>query len=316
MTCATMRAPLRRLAAMAATLALAACLPAAPPPAALPPAAPAAAATPAPTPESQAARSYYARVQANLLAQGLMRSDGGGPDTPFTADDLARNFARIALYDEYVNRGGVLVAEATESRLRRWERPIRLAVEFGPSVPDAQRVKDTADIAAYAQRLSGLTGLPIRMDDRAPNFHILILNEDEREAAGPRLEDIVPGIDPAAIRATVAMPPASYCVVFAFSSGRGAAYTQAVAVIRGEHPDLLRLLCIHEELAQGLGLANDSPAARPSIFNDDEEFALLTRQDELMLRMLYDRRLAAGMTPEMALPVIETIAAELVPGES
>ncbi len=40
------------------------------------------------------------------------------------------------------------------------------------------------------------------------------------------------------------------------------------------------------EIAQGLGLPNDSPTARPTIFNDDEEFALLTRQDEMMLRML------------------------------
>ena len=46
----------------------------------------------------------------------------------------------------------------------------------------------------------------------------------------------------------------------------------AVAIVRGEHPDLMRLSCIHEELAQGLGLANDSPYARPSVFNDDEEF--------------------------------------------
>jgi hypothetical protein len=44
-------------------------------------------------------------------------------------------------------------------------------------------------------------------------------------------------------------------------------------VIRAEHPDLLRLSCLHEEIAQGLGLPNDSPRARPSIFNDDEEFA-------------------------------------------
>ena len=31
-----------------------------------------------------------------------------------------------------------------------------------------------------------------------------------------------------------------------------------------DDPDLLRLSCMHEEIAQGLGLANDSPLARPS----------------------------------------------------
>jgi hypothetical protein len=71
---------------------------------------------------------------------------------------------------------------------------------------------------------------------------------------------------------------------------------------------------VHEEIAQGLGLPNDSPAARPSIFNDDEEFALLTRHDELLLRILYDERLSPGMEPDEARPIVRRIAEELVGG--
>jgi hypothetical protein len=77
----------------------------------------------------------------------------------------------------------------------------------------------------------------------------------------------------------------------------------------------MRRACLHEEIAQGLGLINDSPQARPSIFNDNSEFALLTRQDELLLRLLYDPRLKPGMSLAEAKPIIETIAAELVAGE-
>ncbi len=84
-------------------------------------------------------------------------------------------------------------------------------------------------------------------------------------------------------------------------------------MIRAEHPDLLRLSCLHEEIAQGLGLANDSPLARPSIFNDDEEFGLLTTHDEYLLKMLYDPRIRPGMTAEEAIPVARTIANELLP---
>ncbi len=57
---------------------------------------------------------------------------------------------------------------------------------------------------------------------------------------------------------------------------------------------------------------SDSPTARPSIFNDDEEFALLTRHDELLLRILYDRRLQPGMTKAQAVPIVRQIAAELL----
>ena len=86
-----------------------------------------------------------------------------------------------------------------------------------------------------------------------------------------------------------------------------------MAIIRAELPPRLRTSCIHEELAQGMGLANDSPTARPSIFNDDEEFALLTNHDALLLQMLYDQRLTPGMTAETATPVVRTIAGELAP---
>ena len=107
----------------------------------------------------------------------------------------------------------------------------------------------------------------------------------------------------------------TYCAVAAYAAGPSSnTYTAAVAVIRTENPDLLRLSCIHEELAQGMGLANDSPAARPSIFNDDDEFALLTRHDEQLLTMLYDPRLTPGMTANEARPIVREIALEMAGG--
>ena len=58
-------------------------------------------------------------------------------------------------------------------------------------------------------------------------------------------------------------------------------------------------------------LANDSRNARPSIFNDDDEFSLLTNHDELLLKMLYDPRLEPGMTAREAEPITRIIAREL-----
>ena len=69
---------------------------------------------------SEALALHYGRLQNDLLAQGLLRGDGGGPDTPFTDTMLSRNFIRIALFDEYRVEGDILRAEATLSRLRRW----------------------------------------------------------------------------------------------------------------------------------------------------------------------------------------------------
>ena len=267
-----------------------------------------------PSAESVALQQYYRRLQADLLAQGLLRGDAGGEDTPFTDTMLARDFLAIALYDEYAAANGQLVAQAQQSRLRRWDEPIRMEIVFGPSVPAEQAVRDRAGITAYAARLERLTGVDITQVEDNANFHVAVLSEDDREGFEARLRDMLPGIADSSVRAFMNLPRSTLCLVVAFGSGEGAGYSQAVALIRAEHPELLRSACVHEELAQGMGLANDSPTARPSIFNDDEEFGLLTRHDELLLRMLYDPRLRTGMTLEEARPVAQTIAGELVGG--
>ena len=138
-------------------------------------------------------------------------------------------------------------------------------------------------IAAFTARMARVTGHPMRVVQSGGNFHVFVVNEDDRRLLGPRLKEIIPGIDQSALDTVIDMPRSTYCLVFAWDPNDDGAYEKAVAIIRSEHPDLLRLSCIHEEMAQGMGLANDSPEARPSVFNDDEEYALLTTLDEKML---------------------------------
>ena len=265
-------------------------------------------------PTSQASaelRSYLNQVQGAQLSQGLLRRDGGGADTPFTNSVLARNFEQIAFFNEYNStfsgRGG-------PSPLRRWATPVRMDVIFGDGVPKSQRKSDLANVSTYAARLGRVTNHPVSMSRKA-NFIVVIAGEDDRGEALAQAAARMPGISAASLTPLNNLRSDTYCVVAAYASGAGGnTYSAAIAVIRAENPSLLRLSCIHEELAQGLGLANDSPAARPSIFNDDDEFALLTRHDELLLRMLYDQRLKVGMTADQARPTVQKIAAEMVVG--
>ena len=259
--------------------------------------------------------AYYAQVQLMLLAQGLLRSDSGA-EIPFTDRMLAENFLRIALFDEYRRSSGGFVRQETSSILRRWEVPVRISVRFGASVPPDRQATDRARIASFAGRLAAITGHPISMDDSNPNFFIHVVSEDEREALGPTVRSVLPNLSPGDVAGITNMPRSTYCLVYALSAGNSGSYSRAFAVIRAEHPDLLRLSCVHEELTQGMGLPNDSPRARPSIFNDDEEFALLTDHDELLLRMLYSRELRPGMTPEEARPIVFDLARRLTGGES
>jgi hypothetical protein len=270
-----------------------------------------------PSAESRDFARYYRGIEAQLLADGLLRTDGGGRDAPFTDAMLARNFERIALYDEYTLVGGRFVQRETPSRLRRWQQPVRVQAHFGRSVDAAQQARDRAILTTYVGRLARASRHPVSVVRSGGNFHVLYLDRDEQRDAGDLVRSLVPGVGDETIDAIAAMPRSTFCAVYAFSEGAGrSVYVAAVAVIRSEHPDLLRRSCVHEEVAQGLGLPNDSPTARPTIFNDGEEFALLTPHDELLLRILYDSRLTPGMTPAQARPVVRAIATELVGGAS
>lgn len=263
------------------------------------------------SPASRNMRDYLAGVEQALIARGRLRIDSGD-EIALTPEKLTDTFIEVALYDEYVREGGKLVSRPTPAPLRRWQQPVLLRLEFGDSVAPDQRARDRAEIAGFAARLAGISGHPVAVTGGAGNVAVLILNEDERRAVGPRLAALVPGIPPGDIAALRDLAPQNYCTVFAYSNGNSPVYAQAVALIRAELPPRLRRSCIHEELAQGMGLANDSPRARPSIFNDNEEFAYLTRHDELLLQILYDARLRPGMTEAEARPIVLQIARELL----
>lgn len=264
------------------------------------------------TAESAALRAHYEKLLAGMLTTGLWRTDTAPADAPFTDRNLADNFLKIALYDEY--SGGKVTQLSNEApiALRRWAEPVRVALIFGPAVPPEQVATDTARIASYLARLAQVTGHPIALTKSAPNFWVHIATIEERRAMGPTLQAELMEITPNQLDSITNMQPDTYCQVVTQFDGGTFTYAAAVTVIPSELPTLIRLACIDEELAQSLGLPNDSNAARPSIFNDDEEFALLTRQDELMLRMLYDPSLRPGMTEREARPIVQTLATRLM----
>ncbi|MGB0959443.1 MAG: DUF2927 domain-containing protein [Halocynthiibacter sp.] len=268
----------------------------------------------APSPMSRTLSTYYASEEEALKARGLLRVDGGGPDTLFDAQDLARNFTSIALKNEYLAQDGRLIHHESAATVRKWQKPVWLHVRFGGSVSEAQKQKDRKTVTRYISRLSTLTGLRIRetTNPGTANYTVLFLDETERRETPPAITSVLGAAAPQLKPIIRDMPRSTLCMVIADISndGRGA-HKNAVALIRSELPDRLRTSCIHEEIAQGLGLVNDSKYARPSIFNDDEEFAYLTTHDELLLRTLYDPRLKVGMTQSQAAPLITTITREL-----
>jgi len=70
--------------------------------------------------------------------------------------------------------------------------------------------------------------------------------------------------------------------------------------------------CLLEEMAQSMGLRNDSPIVSPSIFNDAEKQMSLTLIDKVLLRTLYDTRMKAGLPRAQALLKAKIIVRSLI----
>ncbi len=269
-------------------------------------------------PERDGLVDLYAAVEGDLTASGKMRRDTAPSDAPFTVEDLVRNFERVALYDEYVEIGGRFLHSETPALLRRWERPVRVDVVAGDSLPSEEVARDRENVAAFTERLARLTGLDMAMagaDDA--NFLVLILDTAEQEEFAAEAAGRYSRFGPAVTDALGDAPSDTYCTAYFFADPEDPSLYAAVAVlIRAEHPPLTRLSCVHEEMAQSMGLPNDSPDARPSLFNDSLEFAFLTEHDEVLLRMLYDPRLHPGMSAEEARPLLPEIARDAMAAQA
>ncbi|TYO90197.1 DUF2927 domain-containing protein [Oceanicella actignis] len=286
---------------------------------------------------AQSLADRYAALERAHVRQGLLRLDRDPADAPFDAEDLARDFERIAFHKEFADGPG-LIAAPTPTQLIKWDGEVTWTL-----TGDGVREDDRRAFRALTARLSALTGLrfserpapdtsapdtpapgasspdqPPARGGRAPDedaqdegarVMILIAGPELRRAAGILAAGMPGNMDAIAAWARDDSYP---CVGQVGWRGEGPGRDQrAIVAIKAETAGRLRLSCIHEELTQILGLVNDDPEARPSIFNDDQEFAALTRHDELLLRILYDPRLRHGMTAEEGMPIVRRIIAEL-----
>ncbi len=273
---------------------------------------------PAPLDENEASLiQFYANVERDLTASGRMRLETAPADAPYTAEDLVRDFQRVALYNEYADVDGQFVHTETPAQLRRWNEPIRVSVMTSGSVAPEAAARDRANVAAFTRRLARLTGTDMAMSDGLDvNFLVLFMNSAEREAFADQVRSRYPTFAPAVMNAMKNTPLDTFCITYSFGQPDDpSVYSAVMILIRAEHPPLTRLSCVHEEMAQAMGLPNDSPEARPSLFSDSLEFALLTEHDEILLRMLYDPRLRPGMTAAEVAPLLPAIARDAIAAE-
>lgn len=256
---------------------------------------------------------YWSVYQAKLQLDGKLRTERAPADVPFTASDLAQNFGKTAFGIDPEFHDGLDEEQLAELRVvRRWDGPVRYAAYGSLSA------EDNAALVDLTGRLNRIPGLDFAAAENPAaatwNFGIYFFDHDDREAflghlEAEREEDLLllfEGLFSDELICSGTMLR---------RTGPDGELTgeigHALVFIRAELPQVLRQSCIEEEIVQGMGLIRDDDAVRPSLFNEDEEFALMTTHDEYLLRILYDSRLRAGMTEAEAMPIVREIAGEL-----
>ena len=257
-------------------------------------------------------RKYYSRLEERKLSVGLLRQDSGGADTPFDLDKIIEVFEKLAFYNEYNISDNKLLPNASPVSLGKWKTQVNISPRFGDSVSIKQKEQDKIEISNLLSVLSEATNHNIKLTDKNTNMYIVIGNQKEIVELTNEISLVLEEFDPKRIPIIAKLPRDIHCMAMtSVSSHQSSEIESALVIIRSELPDLMRKACFHEEIAQSLGLTNDSHLARPSIFNDDDEFATLTKLDKILLKILYDKRLKSGIVRNEAAQLVKQIASEV-----
>ena len=247
-------------------------------------------------------REAYAGMAAQLQDAGLLRTERAPADAPYSAKDLARNFQRIAFSYEFQFRGGKVVNEPLSKPLNRWSGSIRYRI-----IGDATMPEDVAEIDRLTREIGHLTGLQFQRSDDAHDMLISIASPKGQED----VSDYLGRRNMGTYRHRYELWRASrtwVCGATMSGAKDGSGRLVYAHIFMGSDvKGILRTSCLHEEIIQALGLTNDHPDARPSIFNDDQEFAVMTDHDATLLRILYDPALRPGMSVTEAMPIVRRI---------
>ncbi len=188
-----------------------------------------------------------------------------------SATPSTNHFITIALGQEYSKGLSVL---------RRWEKPIVVQIHHVRRVP--AQVLSLVD--EHLSLLTQATQHSIRRANQDANVDLYIVTQQTVRSTWQRV-------------AEGRFPSDALCAA-QIKTRKGGSIESAVILIPVDTATSRgRLLsCFVEELTQITGLVNDSDEVYPSIFNDRSTNQMITPQDWILLRTLYDAALRPGMS--------------------
>ncbi len=202
--------------------------------------------------------------------------------TQFSTAELMRGFLALSF-------GSDLRIGARPRGIRRFDHPIRAAVIAGGSVDRAAAMRRVLE--EYAAKIPNL-GLTIAPDAAGADVEVRLIDEKDftsalKAAFGARIaETFVARTDP-------------QCMTSVKSSS-GGGIVRAVSFVIVDRGDNVFLDCAYHELLHAFGLSNHDQRNPWTTLNQKRMVGYLTVYDRALLTLLYDPRLAPGMTVKKA----------------
>ncbi len=242
-----------------------------------------------------------------IIATSLLFA--AGPSHAQSSDQLA-DVKTLVRYFDIVAFGNEFTGQRF-ARVRKWVDPIRIGLQGKypeyfelfvlQQILDLQQLTNHRIELYYSPILARKKLLPRDFDQKKTNVILFYLPRDKISGAVTKYFDN----DPAQVAAIV---KSSTCFAKIFK--RGDEIRNAIAVFPAEHSKDFMRACVVEELTQILGLPNDSAIVEASIFNDHSQYFELTKNDRMLVQVLYDPRITFAMPRQQALRLARTITLE------
>ncbi len=198
----------------------------------------------------------------------------------FTDGEIADGFFKVAF-------GAELQFDRPVERIRKFDEPVRIFVD------NRGKPNRSAEIAAVVAGISARVA------------HLDLAVTDKREAANlivtiVRQRDFARTLRAHFGRAKAKKITGKLRPVCLSGIGKDATYRiqYAEVFLPADASDFTFYDCAYEELLQALGPINDTASVPWTMFNDEVQMGFFDRYDQYLLNILYDPRIAPGMTKE------------------
>jgi DUF2927 family protein len=209
----------------------------------------------------------------------------------FTDSEIVEGFMKTAFGAEFHLAGRV-------DRIRKYASPVRVFADGTSRERKAQLVEVVADIGAHIQHLD----IAMTKMREAATIEVRLVRDRDlyptitKLYGSERAREIGTSLDPQCLSG--------------FRKNENFEIEHSDVILATDVGDFTFLDCAYEELLQALGPINDTGSVPWTMFNDQIRMGFFDVYDQYILNLLYDPRIAPGMTVEEVKAVLPDALAE------